>query len=164
MKQYVISYLNFPVTDISSYGYVKAINKSEGTAFDLRLTNDPKNAQKFGAEASEVAGWLANMTDANMAFRVLEFEAKANDVEPQCQTSGFFYISRETRAILGHTGAALPGVNCIEYYLGKDITDRSKLIDHNSRSYDYREGEVVTQVQRHDETIICATTLLIKFV
>lgn len=165
MKQYVISYLNFPVRDIESFGYVKAINKSGDNTIDLRLTNDPKGAQKFGAEANEVAGWLANMTDANMAFRVLEFEAHEPDVESQCQIGGLFYICRETQAIIGSTlPVAAPGVNCVEYYLGQDITDRSKLIDHHTRNYDFREGEIVTQVQRKDETIIHATTLLIKFV
>lgn len=109
MKQYVISYLNFPVRDIESFGYVKAINKAGANTIDLILTDDPKGAQKFGAEAGEIAGWLANMTDANMAFRVLEFEPPVVDVESQLQTSGFLVISQCTHRVIMSTVPRCPG-------------------------------------------------------
>lgn len=162
MKQYVISYLNFPVRDISSYGYVKAINKSEGTAFDLRLTNDPNNAQKFGAEAGEVAGWLANMTDANMAFRVLEFEEKVTDVEPQ-PTSGLLVIDQATYRVIGSTIPPMPGATSVEYYLGVDITDKSKRLDVKHHTNELLAGDFVTQVHLVDVHVIGVNNLLIRF-
>lgn len=160
MKQYVISYLNFPVTDISSYGYVKAINKSEGNEFDLRLTNDPKVAQKFGAEAGEVAGWLANMTDANMAFRVLEFEERV--VEPQ-PTTGLLVIDQATYNVIGSTVEPMPGATSVEYYLGMDITDPTKRIDVKHHTNELQAGDLVTQVHLVDVQVIGVNHLLIRF-
>lgn len=162
MKQYVISYLKCPVRDISSFGYVKAINKSRDNTIDLMLTNDPNAAQKFGAEAGEVVGWLANMTEANMAFRVLEFEAKVADVEPQL-TSGLLVIDQATYNVIGSTVQPLHGTTSVEYYLGMDITDPTKRIDVKHHTNELQAGDLVTQVHLVDVQVIGVNHLLIRF-
>lgn len=158
MKQYVISYIRNPVTDINSTGYVKGIYETASNYVQLYFTNDPKEAQKFGVEVYKVVEWLGDINDTWPMLAVQEFAETVTTYNHHDYLGEYFVIDKTTRQFI-----YAPDSTSTEYWRGRDLTDRSKQLNIDVPMNELIDGESILQVFKRGDEVHCIQALRVKF-